>query len=61
VLQFIFLVPHILAVTSEPTCASAQVLSVPMRRWSVALQSLMHCQPTVYAPSTAAGEQRGAS
>ncbi len=38
VLQFIFLVPHILAVTSEPTCASAQVLSVQMRRWSVALQ-----------------------
>jgi hypothetical protein len=61
VLQFIFLVPHILAVTSEPTCASAQVLSVQMRRWSVALQSLMPGQPTVYAPSTAAGEQRGAS
>jgi hypothetical protein len=54
VLQFIFLVPHILAVASEPTCPDAQVPSVPMRRWSVALQSLMPGQPTVYAASTTA-------
>ena len=49
VLQLICLVPQILAVASEPTCAEAEVASVPMRRWSVALQSLMPCQLTVYA------------